>query len=241
MKKLFILVVLFIFAFGMINAEYYIKTKVHTDPFTMMGKSKPAKDEVNEIWFSKDKSVFIKQDMKVIVDEKAGKLFMINFKNKTVLETSYPLNLENILPEQMKAMMSMMKMTVKVNPTGETKVINKWKCTKYNVSMSVMGMNMNMVVWASTNVPFDWKELMEKGKAIYKLTMRMDDNSLKEFEKIKGIQISTITTMSVMGSNMKTTSMVEEISQKTPPADLYSIPSNFRKIKNLEFGRGGGF
>ncbi len=239
MKKLFLLVILIVFAFGLVNAEYYIKTRVHTDPFTMMGKTSPAKDEVNEIWFTNNKSVFIKADMKVIVDEKAGKVYMINFKNKTVLETSYPFKLEDVLPEQMKAMMSMMKISVKVNPTGETKVINKWKCSKYDVTMSAMGMNMNMEVWASTNVPFDWKELMRKGQAIYKLTMRMDDNSLREFEKIKGIQISTIMTMNVMGSNMKTTSMVEEISKKTPPADLYSIPSNYKKINKLEFSRGG--
>jgi len=50
MKKLFVIIfiVLALAAFSM--ADIYIKSKVHTDPMSMMGQNTPATDTVSEQW-----------------------------------------------------------------------------------------------------------------------------------------------------------------------------------------------
>ena len=43
------------FSASLIQADAFIQAKRHTDSFTMMGQTTPAKDEVVTTWMSKDK------------------------------------------------------------------------------------------------------------------------------------------------------------------------------------------
>ena len=51
--------------------------------------------------------------------------------------------------------------------------------------------------------------------------------------KIKGFWISSETTMEMMGAKIRTTSEVVEISKKTPPAGVYSVPAGYTKQDKL--------
>ena len=50
MKKILLAVILVLAISFFLSADVYIKSNVHTDAFSMMGKDQPAKDEVMEQW-----------------------------------------------------------------------------------------------------------------------------------------------------------------------------------------------
>lgn len=144
-----------------------------------------------------------------------------------------PLDLEKYFPAQM---MQMMKgITVKVTPTGETKIINEWKCDGYDTEMNIMMMKMKMKIWASTDVPFDWKEFNEKMYPLMSQAMfRLDEKAMEEFKKIKGYQIRQDISMDMMGTEMNSWSEVVEITKKSAPAGVYAPPEGYTKSDKID-------
>jgi hypothetical protein len=226
------LIVVWLLASWVLNADVYIKSVVHTDAFEMMGQKQPAKDEVSEQWLGDNKMVNISGDRCMIVNMGKKIMYIVNHKDKTYVEATLPLDMAKLLPKDQAQMLNMMKMTVKVTPNGQTKKVGQWNCAGYDVDMSMMMMQMKMVVWATTDVPFDWKIFSDLYSNISKLQF-MDDNSIKEFMKIKGHQIASEMTMNMMGANMKINSQVTEISKKAAPADIYSVPAGYKKNDTL--------
>jgi len=234
MKKFLFFMAAFIFLFSFALADIHIKTKTHTDAVIVMGQSQPERNEVIETWIGQDRYANHASDTSMIIDLKKNLLYFLDHKEKTYVEASLPLDLSKLLPPEMAQMMSMMQMSVSVNPTGQTKTIGSWKCQGYEVSLSMMMMPMKMTVWATTDVPFDANQVMEKFQApLLKLQMRLDDNSLAEFFKIKGYWISSEVTGEIMGAKIHSTSEVIEISKATPPPTAYSIPADYKKTERL--------
>jgi len=210
------------------SADVYIKQQSHTDAFSVMGQSQPAKDEVNHIWLGDNKMATHGPDQSVIIDLNDKKMYMINHQNKTYVEMDLPLDISQYFPPQFSQMMG--SITVSVNPTGETKKIGDWNCTGYDVEMNIMMMTTEQKVWASTDVPFDWKMYSEKMlPKLIQSTMMLGEDSAQEFMKIKGFQIMTESTMNMMGTDVKSTSEVVEITKKNPPAGTYDPPSDYEK------------
>jgi hypothetical protein len=110
--------------------------------------------------------------------------------------------------------------------------VNKWNCSGYDVDMTMSMMQMKMKVWATSEVPFDWKAYTKMYANLAKMQF-MDDASIAEFNKINGYQIASEMTMNMMGSDMKVTTTVTEITKKEPPAGLYSVPAGFAKKESL--------
>jgi hypothetical protein len=234
MKKVFTVVLVVLALAALAHADFYIKSKAHTDAFAMMGKNQPAKDEINEQWIGNNKFANITPEMSMILDLGANKAWIINHKNKNYVETDIPLDMSKIMPPEAASMMGMLKATVSVQPTGETKTIGQWPCTKYDVSINMMMMPMKFTVWATENVPFDVNMFKDKMFAsLMKGTLRLDDASIGELEKVKGYWIASEMNMEIMGSKMHTSSEVVEISQKTPGPGVYSIPAGYTKTQYM--------
>lgn len=234
MKKLFLIVSLAVILATFASADIYVKTKIHTDPVSMMGQTQPAKDYFSEQWIGKDKFANISPDQSYIIDLKKNMMYLISHNEKTYIEATLPLDITKLLPPEMAQMASMMKMTVTVTPTGQTKTIGQWKCSEYDVAMTMMMMPMKMKVWASTDVPFDFSKVMEKMYSnVLKAQFRLDDTSLQEFLKIKGFSIASETAMEIMGAKSRTTTEVIEISEKSSATDVYSVPAGYTKTEKL--------
>lgn len=217
-----------------LNADVYIKTKTHTDAMSVMGKNTTARDDVSEAWIGDDMFVTIRADQTMIIDLKKNMAYMITPKSKTYVETPLPLDFAKILPPEAVAMAGMFKMTATVTPTTETKKIGSWNCTGYDVNMTITGMTMKMRSWVSADVPFDFAAFNTKFQAnLLKGQMRFDDNSAKEFAKMKGYQIASETTGDIMGAKMHNTSEVVEITKKSAPAGTYAVPAGFTKTATL--------
>ncbi len=218
-----------------VSADVYIKSKMHTDAFSIMGQSQPAKDETIEQWFGDDKFANLSTDMSLIVDLSKNVMHLINHKDKTYVESQLPLDFMKLLPPEMAQMMgAMMKMTVTVTPTGQTKTIGQWKCSGYDVSLQMMMMPMKMAVWASTDVPMDMQKFANMYSNVLKAQLRLDDAAVQEMMKIKGYWISSETTGEMMGAKIRSTTEVIEITKKTPDPSVYSVPAGYKKTEFLD-------
>jgi len=216
------------------SADIYVKSKTHTDPWSMMGKDQPAKDEVNEQWFNDNQFAFISPETAIIADLKKNIIDIINNKQKTYIESPLPFDFTKILDPQMAQMMGqMMKMTVTVAPNAQTKTIGQWKCAGYDVTINMMMMPVKITVWSSTDVPFDVVKFRDLYMNVMKAQMRLDDASVKEMMKIDGYWIASETTMEMMGTKMRTTSEVVEITKKSADASVYSVPAGYTKKDKL--------
>jgi hypothetical protein len=212
----------------LLAADVYVKSSVHTDAFAMMGKNQPAKDEVMEQWVGNNQMVNKTGDKIMIMDMNKNVMLIINSKEKSYVETSLPLDMSKLVPKEMAPMLAMMKVTVKVTPNGQSKKISQWNCSGYDVDMNMSMMQMKMKVWATTDVPFDWKVFAKMYANVSKVSF-MDDAAIAEFMKITGFQVASEMTMNMMGANMKVTTQVVEITKKDAPAGLYAVPSGFSK------------
>lgn len=234
MKKILTVLSLLLVLTVAAGADIYVKSKVHTDAFAMMGQSQPAKDEVSEQWFNDDQFATLTAENSIIVDLKKSLIYIINNKNKSYIESGLPFDFTKILDPQMAQMMGqMMKMTVTAAANGQKKTIGQWKCDGYDVTINMMMMPMKMAVWASTDVPFDMAKFQGLYTNVMKAQMRLDDASVKELLKVKGYWISSEMTAEMMGAKMRTTNEVVEIAKKTPPAGVYSVPAGYAKKDKL--------
>jgi hypothetical protein len=234
MKKALTVFSLLLLLAAAASADVYVKSKMHSDAFAMMGQNRPAKDETTEQWFNDNQFAMITPETSVIVDLGKNVLYLINNTQKDYIESPLPFDFTKILDPQVAQMMSgMLKMTVTVTPTGQTKTIGQWNCTGYDVALNMMMMPLKIAVWATTDVPFDMTKFSKLYGDIMKAQMHLDDASVKEMQKVKGYWISSETTMEIMGTKMRTTNEVVEITKKNPPAGIYSVPAGYTKKDKL--------
>ncbi len=227
-----VFIVFFLFSAVFVCADVYIKQKTHTDAFEVMGQSQPAKDVINNMWLAENKMASLSEDQSFIIDLEKNKVFWMNTQKKSYIEMDLPLDISKYLPEQAAEMMANMNISVAVQPTTETDTIAGKKCTKYDVTMTIMmmmTMEMKMKVWATEDVPFDWKKFQDKMIQMFSPTMPLGEEALNAFKQIKGWQMRSEMTMNMMGTDMKTVQEVMEIVQKDAPAGTYTVPEGYTK------------
>lgn len=227
MKKIILIVSVLMISFAFLHADVYIKQKTNMGAF--MGQ--PPKEILQEHWLGKDKMAMISQDNSMILDIQAKKLYMVNHKHKNYIETNLPLDMSKVMPDQMAQMVKGMMegMTIDIQPNGQTKKVTNWNANGYDVKVTMMGMAITMVFWASKDVPFDWKKYSDLYSEIYKAQFRVGEKFIKAFEKIEGFPLET----EVNSMGMKVTTTTVEISQKNPNPDTYSVPAGYAKKDKL--------
>jgi hypothetical protein len=230
MRKFAVVFICIIAVTAFANADIYVKTKMHQDAYSVMGQSQPAEDSVSEQWIGKDQVAMIQKGSGFIVDLKKNVMYMINHAEKTYVEAALPLDMSKLFPPEMAAMLKgMMKMSVSVTPGGQTKAIGQWKCENYAVDITMM-MPIKMTVWATTDVPFDLNAYVDNMQVnMLAAQFQLDTKAIAEMKKIRGFWIASETVVDMMGSKMKTSTEVVEITQKTPPAGIYTVPSGYTK------------
>jgi hypothetical protein len=244
MKKLFLVVTLVIISFAFLHADVYVKTESHTDAFEIMGKKQPAKDQVTEQWLGDKKFAQIGDGQTIVVDLTRKAMYVIYPGTKSYVEAKLPLDISTLIPEEAAGRLAMMKMTVTVNPTDESKKVGDWNCKGYDINMTMGGglMSMKIKSWVTTDVPFDWKALRDNVLPLFmKLGgagMGLDDKAVDEFKKVNGFQVAMEMAVSIMGQEVKSIGQVVEISDKPAPAGAYSVPGDYTKQDKLTVGGG---
>lgn len=223
MKKLILILTLVITSVAFLSADVYVKQQT-TGP----------QPSTTETWFGTNKMATVSDAVTMIMDVGKKKIFIVSHKNKSYVETTIPLDMTKLMPEQALQMMKAMMdgMTVTLTPNNQTKKVANWNTKGYDFTIGVMGMEMKMTMWAAKDVPFDWKKYMSMYSEIYKVSFNMGEKFMKEFAKIDGFPVET--EMNMMGQNFKTTTL--EISKKAPGPGVYSVPAGYTKKDKLETG-----
>ncbi len=224
-------------------ADQYIKQKQHTGPFQIMGRTEPAKDEINEIWISGRKARFDSPEDSTIVDMDKKTMVTINHVDKTYSEA--PLGqLAGMLGEASEAASgeenqqmqqafqamaaAMMKTETQVVDTGEKKKIKNWNCRKYQVTMK-MGMGQVVSeIWATEDIKVD-PELFTAMQSAMAANQPGMSQTTEELKKIKGFQVLSSSTTQTMGTSVQSSVEVLEVATKSAPADLFKIPTGYKK------------
>jgi len=239
------------------RADIYMKQKVHTGSFTMMGQTQPEKDQISVFWLGENKARTDQEDGKSTImlgDKKI--LYMLDHAKQQYAEM--PMDIDKMLeqatseaaaedPEKAEAMKkmpafmkNMMKgmagsMSAKVTETDETKMIGNWNCRKYLVDMNMMGGEMKSEAWATEDIKIDYGFYFTAANAMLAGQPGFE-KIIQEMRKVKGVIVLQTGTMKMMGADVTSTTELLECTDKDAPAGSYDIPAGYKKVKSI--GRG---
>lgn len=234
-----------------VQADIYIKQKMHSDGFSMMGQSKLAEDVMIVVWMGKDKSRADQgEDMSFIVRFDKHVIYILNHAEKSYREIALGED-NNIfsavtasssqsggdtasVQEMMKNFSGMLKPSGSVTETGESQKIKSWNCKKYDMEMNMMGMTTTAEIWATEDIKMDYELYRNLSNSLVGMIGQMTEMEdwMEEMKKIKGIIVQQETTMSMpLGSEMKSSIELLEASNKPAPAGTYTVPEGYEKQK----------
>jgi hypothetical protein len=247
------LVVLFLLT-GLTQADIFMKQKMHTDGFQVMGQAQPAKDETNTIWITSDKLRSDNPEQSIIMRLDQNKMYILDNAKKTY--TEMPMEMGKAMSDQidkamnekgmneqqknniMSMMQGMSQMKLTITPTDETKKIGNWNCRKYKQKLQTAMGASEGEIWATEDLKVDpelysqyMTAIMGKGGMFGNAMEEMS----KEMKKIKGVPVLTITTTNMMGASVKSTQELLEFKEGTAPSGYFDIPTGYKKIEGMNF------
>lgn len=244
MKRLVMIILLSIILSTALLADVYIKTITQVDPINAMGQSIPARESISEQWIGDDfYLVQTGEDFSYLFDSRQNIIYLIAHRTKSYLELRPPVDYSSLLPPELAPMaQALEQMTISVEPTGETKIINNIRCQGYRLQVTMMMYPVEITIWASEELPVNLKKFLDKvWPEFMKLELRASGQAVAELSKVRGLWISQESRAQVMSMEVKSRSEVVEISKKTPPRGIYALPQGYRKKDRLEMADIQGF
>ncbi len=213
---------------GQVEKHWYVLEKQVSGPGSE--KDQPT----SEMWIGDGKVAYIMPDRILIIDQVKKRLIFANRRYKTYVERPLPLDLSKLYAIQLAMRFQAVKNTGAVEETGEVRTILDRKCKGYGVKLwkEYKGRKTDirkLTVWATEDVPFDWKKynlMLENLRKIY----NRDETCRKELNKIRGYQMAT--DFKVRTGEVISYAIVE-ISRKKPPAGVYETPKDFTRNEKL--------
>lgn len=219
------------------SADIYIKEVVQTNTYVDGKLISSKQTAVNELWIGDKKITYITPPRILIVDLEEKQISIVNRGARTYVEAALPLDISKLLSEQVKLRFKMHKTTGTVKETGDIKKIMNKNCNGYEVNFQEMYGDtvrgkIKFKVWATTDVSFDWGiyDIMLQNMRII---FNRDEQYRDELRKIKGIQMRLEMTTEQDGTTVNNVEEIVEISEKQPPAGIYSAPSGFTRKDKL--------
>jgi hypothetical protein len=196
------------------------------------------KSETSTLWIGSDRMRMDNETESILLKASKDSIYLIDNKKKSYTGISLSKIAETAgqsqeMPAGMpEAMANMMKMEVTIEPTTEKKTINGWNCTKYLQTMKMMGTSSTGELWASTDVKVDAAMVTKFFSSFYLKSQKMKTLAAqmqKEYEKIKGFIVYSVSTMSVMGNEIRTTSEMKGMKEAPSPAGTYEVPAKYKQ------------
>lgn len=213
------------------HADIYIQERVHAESFYDIGTVFPAVTTERELWIGAARMTFIDQKMTVIIDNNKNLISILNRKVKTYIESPIPLDMSKIISQGLYLKIKSYQINGFVKEIKKTKRIKEKNCGLFEIIID-SPYSKEIKVWATTDVPFDWKEVRGMYSNIWRLGNYSAD-FIRMFGKIKGYRIISQETMWMYGCEEKREFEVIKISEKNPPENIYSIPGGYTKIDKL--------
>jgi hypothetical protein len=211
----------------------------------MMGQTQPPQDDLFVTWMGKDKARMDHgEDSTIIIRMDKKMMYMIDHKEMRYTEMpidskgdifSSAISASDLSDEEqaeakkmMEGFAKMMKPKISVKETGETQKIKNWNCKKYIMTMSMMGTTTNYETWATEDIKIDFELYRNLTFSVMGQMPGVED-MVKEMEKIKGVVVQQEGTMSMMGTDVKSSQELLEVSDKSAPAGTYEVPDGYKK------------
>lgn len=212
----------------------------HQDEFEMQGQTQPARDSEAEIWVGDD--VIVRDDGQSRVILTAEKLYLVNHEAKAYNVLDLPVDLAELLPEEMMGQYEQMKematMSAEVSPTDETKEVGDWSAQRYDVTLTnKMGFTMDQVIWASADVGVDAGLYNDLTEALARLQPGGGE-WVDALDSIEGFPVLRETTMTLgPDTAVKTQETLLSVEEKDAPEGIFAPPADYEE---QPFNPGGG-
>jgi hypothetical protein len=214
-----------------VNADLYLKIKNQTDGFQIMGRTIPGNEKNMEIWFSPAFAhVNNGTDTAILIDLTKNLFYLVQNKAKSYSAIDMNKLTEQMNNPQMAAMMQNMQLKATVNPTGETKKIKEWNCSKWIIEMQMpMGL-VHSEAWVTKDLKVNLPAYLQAKNAML-ATFPGFKSMLEELKKVAGVQVQSTSTTTMMGSTINSTEELLDIAEKPAPAGMFEIPKGFKKTE----------
>jgi hypothetical protein len=227
-----ILVLMFLIVGFSYGADTYIKQVIQNKAYVLEGQEREAREEIIETWIGKNRLAKHGQGRSLIILLDRKIIYFVDHVQKTYVEMTVPVDIHQYFPEPLEQLMG--QVTVSVTPTDEFQKFEKRECRVYEVVIESLMISMKMRVWATLDVPFDRKIYLEEMfPELAKVTHLLTDNTVAELLKIEGFHYRTEIVLNFMGASMESTQEVVEMSRKSVPDNIYTLPRDYTKRDRL--------
>ena len=225
-RKAFAALVILVLAAGTAAADLKVVKQTHVDGFTIMGQSQPPTDKEQITWIGTDKMNMNQGDTATIVRLDLMKLFVIDHSRKVYHVLDLPVDLNQLVPPQMKQMLSMMQFDVTVTPSDESKQVGEWPARRYDMTMSSPMFTMKSTMWVTKVAGYDPATFGQMYSYLNSLQPGMAD-AVKEMSKVDGLVVEQAGVMSMANSEVATSEKTVSIENLDAPAGTYDPPAGY--------------
>lgn len=230
-RRILIAVALVSLIAGAAGADVKMTQKQHTDAFAMMGQSQPASDETAVIWVGKDRMRSDSGGESLIIRLDQKKMYMVDHRAKSFSAVDLPVDMKALMPAGMyEQMLQMMQVEAKVTPTDETAQIAGSTARKYLVTLTSAMMQAKQEVWATTDFDVDYEAFQRMTAETLSLQPGAAGMA-KELAKINGVQVRQRTVMSMMGTEVVSSTEVTSAEDVDVPATTYEPPAGYNETR----------
>ncbi|MFH2035555.1 MAG: hypothetical protein ABIJ45_04055 [Candidatus Zixiibacteriota bacterium] len=229
---------------GIVSADVFLKQVTFTQGYEMMGQKMPDNYDTASIWANEGNYRFeMSGDVTILANAKDDMLRILNNTDKTYSEilmsalgdptkmlgdaATDPHNVQQL--QMLQGMAQMMKLSVTVKPTDETKKIGDYNCKKFNIDINMGMAQISSENWATEDIKINYDLL----QSIFRFNLAIMPGykeMMEELNKVKGIIVLSEGTVSTMGNQIKTKTELVESLVKDAPAGTYDIPKDYTEI-----------
>ncbi|MCI0514635.1 hypothetical protein L0128_15585 [candidate division KSB1 bacterium] len=237
MKIAYLLSLMLCLLITVVKADFHVKLRVQVEAYYHHGQMEPAVDTERQLWIGAGKMALHTPGSIIVVNLNEHQMIFMNRRDSTFVESPLPLDLFKLVEPQFASQIQAYPTTGTITATPDTQKIKQWACQRLLVNhwIEADGERYNeneMNVWITTDVPFDLVEYQQMLLELYKLN-NLTENFFQEYRKVNGFTILSENVRYQQGTPIKMRQEVLEISEKTPPQDVYAVPPGFKAKTHL--------
>lgn len=212
-------------------ADTLLRLATHQDAHQLAGRQQPARDGEIEVWIGDGRVSRSDGNTTVIYVAADDRLFLVDHGAETYSVVELPIDFASLVPEQMKEMTEMWKMSATVEATDDSRDIDGWKARRYEMEMTnPAGLAIRTDLWVSRDV-----ELGDQALGLYRsLASKMLEMQpggaevADQLAKIEGFPVLQEATIDMGGTSLATREALESIERDVePPAGTYEVPEGY--------------
>lgn len=222
---------------GLFWADIFVKRERQTDDVYHHGNVEPGETVSIELWIGEDKMAFREGKTGLLVDQANNKAFVLSHGTKTFVETTLPVNLDNVADEKFVPMLQMYRRHGEIEPMNKEKKIGERNCklTEITTWISFEGNRYYETVsevWLTKDLPFDLKKAGVLLKELEGMN-NLNEELYKEMVALEGFPIEINSTRYIEGVSVPSRVKILEMVEKKAPPGTYTVPEDYTKKDKL--------